>query len=216
MIAGGAVFVTLSLIVVALRFINPPMNFYQWQESRRLGAIEREWVALYALPDHIALSAAAAEDANFCVHHGFDFAAIRAAIEAGAKRGGSTISQQTAKNVFLWQKRSWIRKGMEAGFTGLIELYWPKKRIMEIYLNVAEFDTGVFGIEAAAYHHFGLPAAELSRNQVARLMAVLPDPKGRSAVAPSGAMQRRAAQIARGAETLAEDGRGACVMRGAG
>ena len=197
--------------VAALRVVGPGINIYQAQEIQRLGAIEREWVALDTLPDHIALSAIAAEDAKFCQHWGFDFVAIRAALEDGARRGGSTISQQTAKNVFLWQDRSWIRKGMEAGFTTLIEAMWGKRRIVEVYLNVAEFDTGVFGIEAAARHHFGIPAADLSRAQAARLMAVLPDPQGRSAVRPGPFTQRRTQQIVRGANDLAATGAGACA-----
>ncbi|WP_232822953.1 monofunctional biosynthetic peptidoglycan transglycosylase [Oceanibium sediminis] len=202
-----------ALLVLVLRFVNPPANIYQLSEARRLGGITRAWVDLDTLPAHVALSAAAAEDANFCVHHGFDLDAIRAALAGGGRRGASTISQQTAKNVFLWPARSWLRKGMEAGFTLLIEGIWPKHRIMEVYLNVAEFDTGVFGIEAAARHHFGIGAAELSRTQAARLMAVLPDPKGRSAVRPAARELSRAAQIAAGARTLDADGRGACLAR---
>ena len=209
----GVVVIVIVLLVAALRFLNPPINIYQAQEWARLGGIEKEWVALDTLPVFVPLSAAAGEDANFCTHWGFDFAAIRNALEDGASRGASTISQQTAKNVFLWHGRSWLRKGLEAGFTVLIEVIWGKRRIMEVYLNVAEFDDGVFGIEAAALHHFGKPASELSRAQTARLMAVLPDPKGRSAVRPSAFSARRARVIASGAETLAVDGRGACLTR---
>lgn len=200
------------LLVLLFRFVAPPSNIYQFSEARRLGGIQREWVSIDDLPAYIPLSAAAAEDADFCTHWGFDISAIRDAWQGGARRGGSTIPQQTAKNVFLWQGRSWIRKGLEAGFTVLIEALWPKRRIIEVYLNVAEFDTGVFGIEAAARHHFGVPAAQLSRTQAARLMAVLPDPKGRSAVRPSAFTQRRTRAIASGAQTLAADGRGACVL----
>ncbi|MEM8788385.1 MAG: monofunctional biosynthetic peptidoglycan transglycosylase [Pseudomonadota bacterium] len=203
----------LSLAGIALlRVVPPPINYYQFSESRRLGGIQKTWVPLAGLPAHVPLSAAAAEDANFCVHWGIDVAALRAAWADGARRGGSTISQQTAKNVFLWPARSWLRKGLEAGFTGAIELTWGKRRIMEVYLNVAEFDTGVFGIEAAARHHFGVGAADLSRDQTARLMAVLPDPKGRSAINPGPRLRARARQIASGAQTLASDGRGACLM----
>lgn len=202
----------LVLLVLALRFVNPPINLYQASEWRRLGEIRKKWVPLDSLPAHVPLAAAAAEDANFCQHWGFDFAAIREALSETRLRGASTISQQTAKNVFLWPARSWVRKGLEAGFTGLIELLWGKWRIMEVYLNVAEFDEGVFGIEAAAQHHFGVPAAQLTLSQAARLMAVLPDPKGRSAVNPGPGLRRRAAQIAQGARTLEADGRGACVI----
>ena len=151
---AGIVVVVVVLLVAALRFLNPPLNVYQAQEWGRLGGIEKEWVALDTLPAFVPLSAAAGEDADFCTHWGFDFDAIREALEDGASRGASTISQQTAKNVFLWHGRSWLRKGLEAGFTVLIEAIWGKRRIIEVYLNVAEFDEGVFGIEAAAQHHF--------------------------------------------------------------
>lgn len=212
---GGALllgaFGILIVLVLILRFVAPPTNIYQWQEARRLGPLKKEWVALDTLPAHVSLAAIAAEDSKFCSHWGFDLAAIRAALADGARRGGSTISQQTAKNVFLWQGRSWVRKGLEVGFTGLIEALWGKHRILEVYLNVAEFDTGVFGIEAAARHHFGVPAARLSPAQAAVLMAVLPDPKGRSAIAPSAATERRSAQIAAGARTLAAQARGGCI-----
>ncbi|WP_246237262.1 monofunctional biosynthetic peptidoglycan transglycosylase [Halovulum dunhuangense] len=194
-------------LVLILRFVPPVTNLYQLSESWRLGGIERDWVALRSLPSHVPLSAAAAEDANFCVHWGFDLDAIRTAVAGGARRGASTVSQQTAKNVFLWQDRSWVRKGLEVGFTVLIEALWSKRRIMEVYLNVAEFDEGVFGIEAAARHYYGVAAADLSRAQAARLMAVLPDPKRRSPAA-SG----RSRQIAQGADTLAVDGRGFCLL----
>uniref|UniRef100_UPI003D1065DB transglycosylase domain-containing protein n=1 Tax=Altererythrobacter sp. TaxID=1872480 RepID=UPI003D1065DB len=117
----------------------------------------------------------------------------------GATRGASTISQQTAKNVFLWQGRSWVRKGLEAALTPVIELLWGKRRIMEVYLNVAEFDEGVFGVGAAARHYFGVAAGDLTPAQAARLMAVLPDPKDRSASRPSAGVQRRARAISAGA-----------------
>ena len=211
-LGAGVLALGLVFTVAALRFINPPINYYQAQEWRRLGEIRRDWVDMDTLPAMIPLSAAAAEDANYCVHWGIDLDAVRDAFEGGARRGGSTISQQTAKNVFLWQGRSWVRKGLEAGFTVMIETLWGKRRIMEVYLNVAEFDTGVFGIEAAAWHHFSVPARALSRTQAARLMAVLPDPKGRSAVRPSAFTQRRTRVIVAGAETLAADGRGACLL----
>ncbi|MSU91577.1 monofunctional biosynthetic peptidoglycan transglycosylase [Rhodobacteraceae bacterium 2CG4] len=211
---GAAGLLALAVLaVLLLRFVAPPTNLYQIAEARRLGGIQRQWVPLSELPAQVPLAAAAAEDAGFCGHWGFEPAAIRDAWAGGARRGGSTISQQTAKNVFLWQGRSWLRKGLEAGFTVLIEALWPKRRIMEVYLNVAEFDTGVFGIEAAARHHFGVPAAQLSPAQAARLMAVLPDPKGRSAVRPSGFTRQRTQSIAAGAQTLAADGRGACLSR---
>lgn len=213
---GGilAVCLVLVLFVGVFRFINPPINYYQAAEWVRHGKLERDWEPIERLSRHLSLSAAAAEDANFCTHYGFDLDAIQAALEGGAQRGGSTISQQVAKNVFLWQERSWVRKGLEAGFTVLIEGLWGKRRIMEVYLNVAEFDTGVFGVAAASRHYFGMEAAELGPQRSAALMAVLPSPKKRSASRPTANLQRRGRSIAAGARTLAADGRAGCFRFG--
>ena len=158
----------------------------------------------------MARAAVAAEDANFCLHWGFDMGAIRSAIAEGAGRGASTISQQVVKNVYLWHGRNWGRKALEAAITPLVEAAWPKRRILEVYLNQAEFAEGVFGVEAAARHHFGVGADALSAGQAARLAAVLPDPKRRSAAQPSAALRKRAAAIGDGAATIARDGRAAC------
>ena len=136
--------------------------------------------------------------------------AIRAALEDGGRRGGSTISQQVVKNVYLWHGRSYLRKALEAMLTPVVEAVWSKRRILEVYLNVAEFDRGVFGVEAAAQHYFGVSAADLTATQAARLAAVLPDPKGRSASDPSAFVRRRAASIRDGAATIAADGRSDC------
>ncbi len=199
------------LAVMLFRFVNPPLNFYMLSEWLRLGAIEREWTALSAMAGPVPLSAVAAEDANFCLHSGFDVAGIRAALaDTERLRGGSTISQQVAKNVFLWPGRSWLRKGLEAGFTLLIETLWTKRRILEVYLNVAEFDEGVFGVEAAAQRYWGISAADLGPQRAARLMAVLPDPKGRSPVSGTRFIANRGAAIESGAGTIAADGRAAC------
>jgi monofunctional biosynthetic peptidoglycan transglycosylase len=200
------------LLVLLFRVVNPPTNVLILSERLRLGAVEQDWVALGAMSDWLPLAAAAAEDANFCVHAGFDFEGIRAAIADDRLRGGSTISQQVAKNVFLWPARSWARKGLEAGFTVLIELTWSKRRIMEVYLNVAEFDAGVFGVQAAARHYWGIDAADMGPQRAARLMAVLPDPKGRSPVSGTRFIQSRGAAIQHGAETIRADGRGACFL----
>jgi monofunctional biosynthetic peptidoglycan transglycosylase len=144
-----------------------------------------------------------------------DLNAVRSALEeaegGGRLRGGSTLTQQVAKNAFLWPERSWVRKGLEAGFAGLIELLWSKRRVLEVYLSVAEMGEGVFGLEAAAQAHFGKTAAELSLREAALIAAALPDPRDRDPARPSGFLSRRAAQIAEGARTLAADGRGACV-----
>jgi monofunctional biosynthetic peptidoglycan transglycosylase len=158
----------------------------------------------------MARSAVAAEDANYCLHWGFDMAAIREAIDRGGTRGASTIPQQVVKNVYLWHGRSWLRKALEAGLTPAVELVWSKRRILEVYLNVAEFDRGVFGVEAAARHYFGVGASELTPVQAARLAAILPDPKGRSASDPSPFVRQRAASILDGAETIRVDGRADC------
>ena len=202
--------VVVVIFVAALRWIDPPLTFLMASERARLGGIAHEWVDLSALPAHVADAAVAAEDANFCRHRGFDIEAIRAAWADGANRGASTISQQTAKNVFLWPERSWLRKGLEAGFAGLIELLWGKRRIIEVYLNVAEFGEGVFGIGAASRAAFDVPAAELSQGRAARLMTVLPAPRDRSAVSLSATQAARLKTIEAGAATIGRDDRGAC------
>lgn len=199
-----------ALAVIAVAVLNPPTTPYMWAESRRLGAVDHEWVAVDAVAPVMLRSVVAAEDANFCLHWGFDMTAIRAAIEDGANRGASTISQQVVKNVYLWQGRSWARKALEALLTPAIEAVWPKRRILEVYLNVAEFDEGVFGVAAAARHYFGVAPADLTAQQAARLAAILPDPKGRSASEPSDFVQRRARSIQDGAATIAADGRAGC------
>jgi monofunctional glycosyltransferase len=209
----GVAALAVVLLVLLFRWVNPPPGPYMLAESLRRGGIARDWIALDAMADYLPLSAAAAEDADFCRHFGFDLKGIRAALADDQRlRGGSSISQQVAKNVFLWQDRSWLRKGLEAGFTALIELLWPKRRIMEVYLNVAEIGDGVFGVEAAARQFWGLSAADLGPQRSARMMAVLPDPKGRSPVSGSGFVARRGASIERGAATIRADGRGACFL----
>lgn len=198
------------LLIVLFSFVPPPINVYQAQEAWRLGGVEKDWIDWDRIAPVMGRSAVAAEDANYCLHWGFDMQAIRAAIDEGAERGGSTISQQVVKNVFLWHGRSYLRKAMEALLTPVVEVIWSKQRILEVYLNVAEFDEGVFGVEAAARHHFGVSAADLTALQAARLAAVLPDPKGRSASEPSSFVRSRTRAIIAGAETIAADGRAAC------
>lgn len=199
-----------AFLVVAFSFLPPPINIYQLSEAWRLGGIDKDWVSWDDIAPVVGRSAVAAEDANYCNHWGFDMAAIRAAIEEGGNRGASTISQQVVKNVFLWQGRSYLRKAMEAILTPAVELVWSKQRLLEIYLNVAEFDEGVFGVQAAAQHYFGVDAKDLSALQAARLSAVLPDPKGRSASRPSSFVRSRTRAIIAGADTIAADGRSAC------
>ncbi len=207
-LAGG--FLAILLAVPLFAFVNPPWGFYMIGEYRRIGSIERQWVPMESINPHMARAAVAAEDANFCLHWGFDMNEIRRALEQDARRGASTISQQTVKNVFLWHGRSWIRKALEAGMTPMVEAAWSKRRILEVYLNVAEFGEGIFGVEAAARHHFDVPASALSLRQSARLAAILPDPRNRNPNRLSPALQRRAAMIEDGAQTIRRDGRSAC------
>jgi monofunctional biosynthetic peptidoglycan transglycosylase len=208
--AVAVVFLVSLFLVVLFAVINPPTNLYMMSESRRLGDVEQEWVPLEDIAPVMARSAVAAEDANFCTHWGFDVVAIRAAIAQGSNRGASTISQQTVKNVYLWQGRSWVRKAMEALVTPLVEAIWSKERIIEVYLNIAEFDEGVFGVQAAARHYFGVDAADLTATQAARLAAILPSPKTRSAARPSNAVRKKARRVRDGAATIRKDGRAAC------
>lgn len=212
----GALYAALILLFAV---VPPPINIYQMQESWRLGGIEKDWVGWDDIAPVMARSVVAAEDANYCLHWGFDMAAIREAMDEGSTRGASTLSQQVVKNVFLWHGQSWtsraIRKGFEAVLTPVVELVWTKRRILAVYLNVAEFGEGVFGVQAAAQHHFGVDARDLTPQQAARLAAVLPDPKGRDAGNPGSFTRRRANQIMDGAETIRADGRAACFEGGA-
>jgi monofunctional glycosyltransferase len=206
----GLIGLVLIALLALFKFVNPPTTFYMWQESRRLGGVKHEWVDFENIAAVMPRSAVAAEDANFCLHLGFDMGAIRAAIDAGSTRGASTISQQVAKNVFLWQGRNYTRKALEAVITLAMEMMWSKRRILEVYLNVAEFDEGVFGVKAAAAQYFAVEADDLTAVQAARLAAVLPNPKKRDAENPSAASRKRSAAILDGAKTILNDGRSAC------
>ncbi|MCW1954390.1 monofunctional biosynthetic peptidoglycan transglycosylase [uncultured Lentibacter sp.] len=198
------------LTVTAHRFVAPPQGLYMRQEAARLGGIKQSWVSADAIAPVMFRSVVAAEDANFCAHWGFDMTAIRAALADGTGRGASTLTQQVVKNAYLWHGRNWSRKALEAVLTPLVELIWPKRRILEVYLNIAEFDEGVFGVKAAAQHYFGVTPAQLSPLQAARLAAILPAPKERSASKPSSFIRKRTARIRDGAETIRRDGRAAC------
>lgn len=206
----AVVFLLVVLLVFLGSVMNPPTNAYMYSESRRLGGVKQTWVPMEQIAPVMARSAVAAEDANFCQHWGFDVEAIRKAIDAGANRGASTISQQTVKNVYLWHGRLWVRKAAEVLITPVVEAIWSKRRIVEVYLNIAEFDEGVFGVEAAAWHYFNVSASELSETQAARLAAILPSPKKRSASNPSSFVRKRSSQIKSGAATIRADGRAAC------
>lgn len=210
-IRGGIGLVAVLLAAVLFfSLFNPPTTIYMAAESRRLGGVEQEWVDFENVAPVMARSIVAAEDANFCLHWGFDMGEIRRAIDAGGQRGASTISQQTVKNVYLWQGRSWPRKALEAVLTPLVETFWSKRRILEVYMNVAEFGEGVFGVQAAAQHYYNVDAARLTPPQAARLAAILPDPKGRDPRRPTAFVQRRGAAIQDGAQTIRADGRANC------
>lgn len=205
----GVAAVYLALVVL-YTVVNPPTTLTIWSEARRLGGVDRQWTPLEDIAPVMARSVVAAEDANFCRHWGFDMRAIRLALDEGANRGASTLTQQVVKNVFLWQGRSWLRKAMEAALTPAVEAVWSKRRILEVYLNVAEFDEGVFGVNAAAFRYFRTTPDKLTARQAALLAAVLPNPKERSAAKPSAFVSRRAQSIEDGAATIRRDGRADC------
>lgn len=195
------------LLVLALRWINLPYSALMLErnvEAYFAGedyTAQRTWKPWHTLPDHLKMAVIAAEDQHFATHNGFDIDAIRAALahnqDSESIRGASTISQQVAKNTFLWSSRSWPRKALEAWFTLWVELLWSKERILEVYLNSAEWGPGIFGAEAAAHYHFKTGAAYLSNQQAYLLAAVLPSPLTRSASQPSAETQQRANWIAR-------------------
>lgn len=203
--------VALAVGVMLLgRFIAPVTTPYMFSEGRKLGGVAYDWVAMRDVAPVMARSVVAAEDANFCTHWGFDMTAIRQVIEEGGTRGASTLSQQTVKNLYLWHGRAYTRKALEALLTPMLEAVWPKRRIIEVYMNIAEFDTGVFGVKAAAQHYFGVTPDALTPTQAARLAAILPSPKTRSASQPTDFLRRRTRSIMDGAETIRRDGRAAC------
>lgn len=206
----GVGLVLLFALIALWSVVNPPTTLYMMSEGRRLGGVDHQWVSIDDIAPVMVRAAVAAEDANFCNHWGFDLAAIKLALAEGSNRGASTISQQTVKNVYLWHGRNWSRKALEAAITPMVELVWSKRRIIEVYLNVAEFDEGVFGVEAAARHYFRVGPESLSDVQAARLAAILPAPKTRSASNPTPSLRRRAAQINSGQATIRADGRAAC------
>ncbi len=202
-----AAVITLALVAL-FAVLNPPTTHTILIDP--LATYDRRWVALNDIAPVMARSVVAAEDANFCAHWGFDMAEIRKVIQTGSGRGASTLSQQVVKNVYLWQGRSWARKALEAALTPVVEAVWTKRRILEVYLNVAEFGPGIYGIDAAAREIWGTTPDRLTARQAARLAAVLPNPKERDAANPDATTRRRAAQIIDGAATIAADGRDGC------
>jgi monofunctional biosynthetic peptidoglycan transglycosylase len=211
------IFVLGSLLwVVALRFLNPPITFTMIGDIVGGHGVTKHWMSLDRIDPSMARAAIAAEDSRFCQHNGFDYRAIAAAAARNATgkkriRGGSTISQQTAKNVFLWQGGGYFRKGLEAWFTLLIENIWGKRRIMEVYLNVAETGIGTYGVNAGAMRYFKHDATKLSDREAALIAAVLPLPKKRAAIDPRGFTRRYGNSINRRIGVVTGDGLDACL-----
>ena len=197
---AGFVLLVVALIVL-LRFVNPPTSAFMIGHvvSGSSHELRQEWVSLDDMSRWMPLAVVASEDQRFPHHLGVDFGAIRKALaeyQAGqGLRGASTITQQTAKNLFLWNGRSFVRKALEAMLALSIDAVWPKRRIIEVYLNIAEFGHGIYGVEAASWVYFGLPASQLSQTQAARLAAVLPNPKVLDAGSPSSYVWERVAWI---------------------
>jgi monofunctional biosynthetic peptidoglycan transglycosylase len=202
----GGLLLSIALVLL-LRFMDPWTSAVivnervsSWFDDRP-GAlkVQRKWRDYDRISPQLALAVIASEDQRFPDHNGFDFKQIQKAMDeaerGGRSRGASTITQQVAKNLFLWNGRSYLRKGLEAWFTLLIETLWPKQRILEVYLNIAEFGRGIYGAEAAAQVYFRKPAGNLGRAEAARLAAVLPSPRRYSAVTPGPYVQRRQGQI---------------------
>ena len=208
-------FLGLSLaLVLVFKFIPVPVTATMLMDSN---GITKDWTALSNIDRTMVRAVIAAEDGKFCSHEGFDREAIEDALEnnrqGGRIRGGSTISQQTAKNVFLWQGGGYVRKGFEAWFTVLIEHIWGKRRIMEVYLNVAETGLGTYGMEAGAQRYFGKSAASLTPLEAARMAAALPQPKQRAVRNPSGWLARHGNTISARIGSVARDGLDSCVYR---
>lgn len=203
--------------VAAYRFVDPPATSLMLRDRLQGIPVMRQPVPLAAMSPALARAVIAAEDSRFCAHRGFDVEAIEAAIESNREgrrlRGASTISQQVAKNAFLWPGRTWLRKGLEAWFTIWLELLWPKARVMEVYLNLAEWDRGVYGAEAAAQRYFGKSAARLTRSEAARLAAILPSPIARNAARPGRFTARYARAIEKRMRVVETDGLDSCLRR---
>lgn len=212
---GLVLFFLFSVIwVMVYRFTQPPSSFIMRRDRQQGIELDRRPVPIQSISQNLAMAVIASEDQLFCQHNGFDWTAIAKARvyneEEERTRGASTISMQTAKNAFLWPTRSWIRKGFEAYFTALIEVMWPKTRIMEVYLNLAEWDMGVYGAEAAAQHYFGISARELSSYQAALLAAALPTPTRSNPGSPSEYLSIRASEIENDMLSL-PPGYGVCI-----
>ncbi|MDO7842852.1 monofunctional biosynthetic peptidoglycan transglycosylase [Sphingomonas immobilis] len=203
------------LMVVVYRFVPPPITWTMIGDMVGGHGVTKQWMPISQIDPDMPRAAIAGEDARFCSHHGFDWAGIANAYrrnEQGGKiRGGSTISQQTAKNVFLFQGGGYARKALEAYFTVLIETIWGKRRIMEVYLNVAETGIGTYGVNAGSLRYFGHDASQMTPSEAGRIAAVLPLPKKRAAIAPHGFVRRHGNAISRRVGVVRNDGLDACL-----
>jgi monofunctional glycosyltransferase len=223
-IIGWIVKLILSLLIIsvlwvlAYRFVNPPITATMLGDIFAGRGAARDWMPIGEIDRDMVRGAIAAEDGKFCSHHGFDFEAIEDAMKRNASggriRGGSTISQQAAKNAFLWQGGGYARKGVEAWFTFLIEHLWGKRRIMEVYLNLAETGIGTYGVNAGSQRYFGHDASAMSPTEAARMAAILPLPKERAAIAPKGFTRRYGNTIAARIPVVERDALDACVYKG--
>ena len=207
-------FFSLILIILLLaKWINPPITTVILSESISLNQkVNQEWRTIEKIGKNVILTVLASEDSNFCNHNGFDFNEIFRAKEKGFSRGASTISQQVSKNLILWRERSWFRKGLEALITIMIETLWSKKRILEIYLNIAETGNGYFGIQAISNSLFKKNSYDLTLKEASYIAVTLPNPKKRNAKKLSINLKKRAESVRNGANTLRLDGRASCVL----
>ena len=223
-VVGWIVKLVLALLIVSIlwvlayRFVNPPVTLTMLGDIFAGRGAARDWMPVGQIDRDMVRGAIAAEDSKFCSHNGFDFEAIEDAMKRNASggriRGGSTISQQTAKNAFLWQGGGYARKGVEAWFTFLIEHLWSKRRIMEVYLNLAETGIGTYGVNAGSERYFGHDASAMSATEAARIAAILPLPKERAAIAPKGFTRRYGNTIAARIPVVASNGLDGCVYKG--
>jgi monofunctional biosynthetic peptidoglycan transglycosylase len=213
-------FLIISVLwVLAYRFVNPPITITMLGDIVAGRGATRDWMPIGQIDRDMVRASIAAEDSKFCTHHGFDFEAIEDAMKRNASggriRGGATLSPPTAPNTFLWNGGGYARKGVEAWFTFLIEHLWGKRRIMEVYLNLAETGIGTYGVNAGSERYFGHDASAMSATEAARIAAVLPLPKKRGAIAPKGFTRRYGNTIAARIPVVANSGLDACVYRGA-
>ena len=210
------IFVVVTVLWVALyRIVPPPVTFTMLGDAVAGRGITKDWMSLSEMDPDMARAAIAGEDSRFCSHSGFDWRGIASAAANNAKgkrlRGGSTISQQTAKNAFLWQGGGYVRKAFEAYFTVLVETLWSKRRIMEVYLNIAETGIGTYGANAGSRRYFGHDASRLSPTEAGRIAAVLPLPKKRAAIAPQGFVRRHGNRLSRVVGVVRREGLDACL-----